>query len=72
MMIKLANAVVTDVAMSSSLRSENHASLAEFESIQLVFVYIEVEYPLSFDMDVHISSVDLPLSVYIEVLYNQK
>ena len=54
MMIKLDNAIIADVAVSSPLRPEDHASLAEFESVELVFVHIQKEYPLILGVDVQV------------------
>ncbi len=54
MMIKLDDTIIADVAVSSPLRPEDHTSLAEFESVELVFVHIQKEYPLILSVDVQV------------------
>ena len=68
MVIKLDYAVITDIAMCSSLRSENHASLTEFESVELVFVHVQEEYSLRFGVNVQIPPAYLTSRIHVKVL----
>ena len=67
-MVKLHNAIVADIAVGGSLGSEDHASLAEFESIQLVLVVIHKENALVLVTDVHVLAVDEALTGQVEHL----
>jgi hypothetical protein len=69
-MIKLDHAIITDVAVSCPLRPEDHASLAEFESVELVFVHIQKEYPLVLSVNVQVPPAYLTSCIHVEVLCN--
>ena len=51
MVIKLCHTIVADVAVGCALWPENHASLTEFEAVQLVLVDVQIKHSLGLCKD---------------------
>lgn len=69
MMVELEDAIVTYVAVSSSLWSENHARLTKLESVKLVLIHIKKVHSLCLGVNVQISFIYLCPCVYVEMLH---